>query len=44
MGLTAARGNRSCTVDFKIRVIEKEFRRRGATKDAKAVVGIGILR
>jgi 3'-phosphoadenosine 5'-phosphosulfate sulfotransferase (PAPS reductase)/FAD synthetase len=42
MGPGGAPGNRTCTAEFKIRVIEKELRRRGATKDAKAIVGIGI--
>jgi hypothetical protein len=37
-----APGNRSCTADFKIRVIGKELKRRGANKDNPAVVGIGI--
>lgn len=42
MGPGGAPGNRTCTAEFKIRVIEKELRRRGATKDRKAIVGIGI--
>lgn len=42
MGERGAPGNRTCTAEFKIRVIEKELRQRGATKDEKAVVGIGI--
>ncbi|GAA4117525.1 phosphoadenosine phosphosulfate reductase [Nocardioides fonticola] len=37
-----APGNRSCTADFKIRVIGKELRRRGATAETPATVGIGI--
>jgi len=37
-----APGNRSCTAEFKIRVIEKELKRRGATKQMPAIVGIGI--
>lgn len=37
-----APGNRSCTADFKIRVIGKELKRRGATADNPATVGIGI--
>jgi hypothetical protein len=37
-----APGTRSCTADFKIRVIERELRRRGATKDDPALVAIGI--
>lgn len=35
-------GKRSCTADFKIAVIAKELKRRGATDDAPAIVGIGI--
>lgn len=42
MGPDAAPGNRTCTADFKIKVVEKELRRRGATKEKRAVVGIGI--
>lgn len=42
MGKDGAPGNRSCTAEFKIKVIEKELRRRGATKEAKATVGLGI--
>jgi hypothetical protein len=42
MGEDGAPGNRTCTAEFKIRVIEKELRRRGATKEQKATVGIGI--
>ncbi|MEV4557226.1 phosphoadenosine phosphosulfate reductase [Kitasatospora sp. NPDC049285] len=37
-----APGTRSCTLDCKIRVIGRELRRRGATKDTPATVGIGI--
>lgn len=37
-----APGRRSCTADFKIRVIEKELKRRGASEQTPAVVGIGI--
>jgi hypothetical protein len=37
-----APGKRSCTAEFKIRVIEKELKRLGATPDDPAVVGIGI--
>jgi hypothetical protein len=33
---------RACTVDYKIKVIEKYVRQHGATKDNKAVVAIGI--
>jgi hypothetical protein len=37
-----APGNRSCTSEFKIRVIAREVRRRGATDDDPAIVGVGI--
>ncbi len=37
-----APGNRSCTKDFKIKVIGKELKRRGASKDNPATVAIGI--
>ena len=37
-----APGRRACTAEFKIRVIERELKRRGATKANPAVVGIGI--
>lgn len=37
-----APGKRTCTADFKIRVIARELRRRGATKANPAVVGLGI--
>lgn len=37
-----APGTRSCTADFKIKVIGKELKRRGATKDTPATIGIGI--
>lgn len=37
-----APGQRSCTADFKIKVIGKELKRRGATEAAPAVIGIGI--
>ena len=37
-----APGQRSCTAEFKIRVIEKELKRLGATPDNPAIVGIGI--
>lgn len=37
-----APGTRSCTADFKIKVIGRELKRRGATKDTKATIGIGI--
>ncbi|MEU3074838.1 phosphoadenosine phosphosulfate reductase [Streptomyces laurentii] len=37
-----APGTRSCTAQFKIKVVGDELKRRGATKDAPATVGIGI--
>lgn len=37
-----APGNRSCTADFKIRVIGKWLRVHGATPDDPATVGVGI--
>ncbi|MFG3259074.1 phosphoadenosine phosphosulfate reductase [Streptomyces sp. NPDC048172] len=37
-----APGTRSCTVEFKIKVIGQELLRRGATASAPATVGIGI--
>lgn len=37
-----APGTRSCTADFKIRVIQRELKRRGATADNPATVAIGI--
>jgi hypothetical protein len=37
-----APGTRSCTADFKIKVTGKEAKRRGATADNPATVGIGI--
>ncbi len=37
-----APGTRSCTADFKIRVIGKWLKAHGATKDTPATVGIGI--
>lgn len=35
-------GHRVCTVDFKIKVIEKWMRQAGATKKAPGTIGIGI--
>lgn len=35
-------GSRSCTADYKINVIARELKRRGATPENPAVVGIGI--
>ncbi|MCB5170434.1 phosphoadenosine phosphosulfate reductase [Streptomyces bambusae] len=37
-----APGTRSCTADYKIKVIGRELKRRGASKHAPATVGIGI--
>ncbi|MFJ3501308.1 phosphoadenosine phosphosulfate reductase [Streptomyces sp. NPDC090135] len=37
-----APGTRSCTASFKIKVIADELKRRGATADRPATVGIGI--
>jgi len=37
-----APGRRSCTADFKIKVVGKWLRLAGATKDNPAVVGLGI--
>jgi hypothetical protein len=37
-----APGQRSCTADFKIKVIGKELKRRGASEKSPAVIGIGI--
>lgn len=37
-----APGNRNCTQDFKIRVIAKELKRRGATAGEPATVALGI--
>lgn len=42
MGKDGAPGNRTCTAEFKIRIVEKELRRRGATEEHRAIVGIGI--
>ena len=42
MGPRAAPASRTCTATFKIAVVEKELRRRGATIEDKATVGIGI--
>lgn len=42
MSDTGAPGTRSCTVDFKIQVIGKALRRRGASPDNPATVGIGF--
>lgn len=37
-----APGNRTCTSDFKIKVISREIKRRGATKAKPWVCGLGI--
>ena len=37
-----APGNRDCTQTFKIKVIDRELKRRGATADAPATIGMGI--
>lgn len=42
MERSGAPGNRSCTDEFKIRVVSKEVKRRGATKERPALVGLGI--
>ncbi|MEU8275704.1 hypothetical protein ACFYOK_10815 [Microbispora bryophytorum] len=39
---SAAPGNRSCTGDFKIKVIGKWLKDHGATPDNPAIVGVGI--
>lgn len=40
--ISGAPGNRSCTVDFKIKIVAKELKRLGATKDTPAIVALGI--
>lgn len=37
-----APGNRSCTADFKIKVVSKWMRQHGASKTTPGIVGIGI--
>lgn len=39
---SGAPANRGCTHDFKIRVLARELRRRGATASDPAIVGLGI--
>lgn len=39
---SGAPGSRACTQDFKINVVARYLRERGATEEAPAVVGIGI--
>lgn len=42
MNTSGAPGTRSCTVDFKIKVIERWLRAQGASKKRPAVCGLGI--
>jgi hypothetical protein len=35
-------GSRSCTVDYKVEVVSRELKRRGATAENPATIGIGI--
>lgn len=42
MSGTGAPNKRSCTVDFKVRVVAKWLRQNGATSDDPAIVGLGI--
>jgi 3'-phosphoadenosine 5'-phosphosulfate sulfotransferase (PAPS reductase)/FAD synthetase len=35
-------GRRSCTAEYKVRPIEAELKRRGASDDSPAIVGLGI--
>lgn len=42
LGATGAPGHRSCTRDWKIKPVERELRRRGATPDNPATVALGI--
>lgn len=37
-----APGNRSCTIDFKIKPIARYAKKQGATPEQKAIIGIGI--
>lgn len=39
---SGAPGNRNCTVDFKIRLVEKWLKERGASADNPATTGLGI--
>lgn len=39
---SGAPGSRACTQDFKVNVVARWLKERGATEDAPAVVGIGI--
>jgi len=42
MNTSGAPGNRNCTIDFKIKPVAKELKRRGATKHEPAIVALGI--
>jgi hypothetical protein len=42
MNTTGAPGRRSCTQDFKIEVVNRELKARGATAQNPAIVGLGI--
>jgi hypothetical protein len=42
MDMTGKPGRRSCTADFKIDVINRELKARGATRENRATVGLGI--
>jgi len=42
MNTSGAPGNRNCTIDFKIKPVAKELKRRGATKHDPAIVALGI--
>jgi 3'-phosphoadenosine 5'-phosphosulfate sulfotransferase (PAPS reductase)/FAD synthetase len=42
MAHNGAPGNRSCTFDFKINLVHKELRARGATSESPATVALGI--
>jgi 3'-phosphoadenosine 5'-phosphosulfate sulfotransferase (PAPS reductase)/FAD synthetase len=35
-------GNRTCTADFKMKVVDKELKRRGASAEDPAITGLGI--
>jgi hypothetical protein len=39
---SGAPGQRNCTMEFKIRVVYRELRRRGATRERPALVALGI--
>lgn len=42
MSRTMVAGRRTCTRDFKVEVIDREFRRRGAKRTERAVMALGI--